>query len=425
MTGIRRAVIAVLALTWATAGVAAEQTGTSSEQPAPGSRADLWLQEREQKARRGVAPFRQSGLERGLLWFEGRGLKVLDKTIFGFRPKVGGLPTGGGFALGTQYRLPEGTAARPNLDGSAVWSLRGYQRYEIRFGKVERDDRGALLYADLRYRNYPQEDFFGLGPDSSVRDRTNFRLRDASYDGVAGYRVARWLSGAFRFGYLQVDTGQGTDTRFPDIRARFNNATAPGLDRQPAFFRMEPSISIDTRDVPGNPHTGSSLSATFSRYEDLDANAFSFNRLALDAEQYVPLGSTARVLALHAYASGDRADRGNQIPFYLRETLGGSESLRGFREYRFRDANLLYFSGEYRWEPVRAVELALFYDAGKVFAQRSDFDFTGLRKSAGIGIRFKTPAGVVLRIDVARSSEGTRLYFKFSPAFRNLTMRVQ
>jgi outer membrane protein assembly factor BamA len=113
----------------------------------------------------------------------------------------------------------------------------------------------------------------------------------------------------------------------------------------------------------------------------------------------------------------DGPDGGSRVPFYLQPTLGGSETLRGFREYRFRDRNLFYLSGEYRWEPVRAVELALFYDTGKVFADRSDFDFERLRKSVGIGLRFKTTRSVVFRIDAARSDEGSRIYFKFGPAF--------
>jgi hypothetical protein len=390
----------------------------------PPSQADVWRQQRAEKLRR-IAPYRQGGLESGLLWFETKGIKLLSYSIFGFRPKIGGLPTGGGFALGTQFHLPNPSYSRPDLDGTAVWSMRGYQRYQIKFGKHDREDRGALLYADLRYRKYPQEDFFGLGPRSTVRDRTDFSLEDVTYDGVIGYRAARWLESTFRFGYMQVNVDTGTDRRFPDTHRLFNDTTAPGLAEQPSFFHWTYSLTADGRDVPGNPHKGGSVRGTFSRFNDVDRHAFSFDRVAVDADGYLPLGSTVRVLAVHFYGSGDRAEPGSRVPFYMQETLGGSESLRGFREYRFRDRYLFYLSGEYRWEPVRAVELALFYDTGKVFSRRDELDFTGLSKSAGIGIRFKTAGGVVLRVDAARSREGTRIYFKFTPSFKDLSLRDQ
>jgi len=78
---------------------------------------------------------------------------------------------------------------------------------------------------------------------------------------------------------------------------------------------------------------------------------------------------------------------------------------------------LLYLSAEYRWEASSALELAVFYDTGKVFSRRSDFKFDNLEKSIGGGIRFKTPGAMVLRIDMGRSREGNRYFFKFGPSF--------
>jgi hemolysin activation/secretion protein len=107
-----------------------------------------------------------------------------------------------------------------------------------------------------------------------------------------------------------------------------------------------------------------------------------------------------------------------QVPFYLQETLGGDTALRGFRNFRFRDTNLLYLSAEYRWEVPPALEFAIFYDRGKVFADRADWDFTSLEKGFGIGIRAKTLDSLLLRLDFSRSREDTfRVSFKFSRSF--------
>ena len=105
------------------------------------------------------------------------------------------------------------------------------------------------------------------------------------------------------------------------------------------------------------------------------------------------------------------------VSFYLQRTLGGGETLRGFSEYRFRDENQLFLAAEYRWEALPALEFAAFWSGGKVFAERADFDFSGLQKSVGLGVRLKTPGGVLFRVDTGFSREGTQVYLRFRPSF--------
>ena len=105
-----------------------------------------------------------------------------------------------------------------------------------------------------------------------------------------------------------------------------------------------------------------------SRHDDREGGRYSFNRLSVDARGFIPLGSRQRTFAARVFASRDYADAGAQVPFYLMDTLGGQNTLRGFRNFRFRDENVLYLSGEYRWEATAGFDLAVFYDTGKVFA---------------------------------------------------------
>ena len=65
----------------------------------------------------------------------------------------------------------------------------------------------------------------------------------------------------------------------------------------------------------------------------------------------------------------------------------------------------------------RFFESAVFYDAGKVAARTSDLDLNHLKSDYGLGVRFHAPFATVLRVDVARSNEGTRLVFAASPVF--------
>ena len=72
-------------------------------------------------------------------------------------------------------------------------------------------------------------------------------------------------------------------------------------------------------------------------------------------------------------------------------------------------------TAEYRWYTQEYLDGAIFYDAGKAVSNRSQLDFSGLNHSYGAGIRLHGPRTTLLRIEVARSREGTRLIFAFSP----------
>jgi hemolysin activation/secretion protein len=99
-------------------------------------------------------------------------------------------------------------------------------------------------------------------------------------------------------------------------------------------------------------------------------------------------------------------------------TLGGNDTLRGYREYRFRGPHALLLQGEYRWEIWSGLDGALFYDAGKVANRRGDLDFEDLETDYGIGFRFNTNAGIILRVDAAFGSrDGTHLYIVFGGVF--------
>jgi hemolysin activation/secretion protein len=99
-------------------------------------------------------------------------------------------------------------------------------------------------------------------------------------------------------------------------------------------------------------------------------------------------------------------------------TLGGNDSLRGFRNYRFRGPHAMLLQAEYRFEVWSGLDAALFYDAGKVALQRSDLSFKNLEKDYGFGFRFNTAQGVIMRVDAAFGSrDGNYLHIVFGGVF--------
>jgi outer membrane protein assembly factor BamA len=398
-------------------------------------RTESWRQMRQQK-RSESTPEKQSKLQSFLLRIEEEGF------VFGFKgfyPGFANLSTGSGLAPSVRYWQPRLFGTSLDLQASAAYSFRSYQLYTVQFGRilqfvperlvgdvgsgglavfrgVRRSETDFFLFADLRYLNFPQEDFFGLGPNSEKDNRTDYLLDGQSYDGVFGVKISDQAAVVFRAGYLESDVGEGTDSRFPNTEDVFDESEAPGLNEELEFIRTLSIAFADFRDTPGNPHKGAFFGFAHYYFDSRD-EPFDFQRYVIDARGYLPLGSKQRVLAARFLTTLDDTKDGHSVPFYMQETLGGSGLLRGFREFRFRDLNTLYLSAEYRWEAAPAWELAFFYDTGKVFADRSDFNFEDLEDSYGFGTRFKFPEGVFMRFDVARSDEGTRFYWTFNSSF--------
>ena len=91
--------------------------------------------------------------------------------------------------------------------------------------------------------------------------------------------------------------------------------------------------------------------------------------------------------------------------------------MRGFMSHRFRDQNRIVAQAEWRIMVNRFMDTAVFYDAGKVTARRADLDFSDLKSDYGFGVRFHGPFSTPLRVDVARSPEGTSLVFATTAIF--------
>ena len=412
---------------------------TAGSSQSSASRTELWKQRRLEKQKT-ATPEGPTVFGKSFLWLERRGLAQIQKMNYGgVYLRMGNLAQRSALALGVRTWQPRIGGSWLDIQGSAAYSNRGYQHYDLQLGRVaqtypeiamdastplslspqetvEASDR-FTFYADLSYRDHPQEHFFGTGSESSISDLSAFGLQQVSYDAVGGFRPARLLSAEVRMGLVSLKPGSSSDRFTPGVEQLFDGDTAPGLSQQTDYFRLGADLRWDSRDRPGNPHAGGFVGLSFSRFDQREGQQFEFNRVAVDARHYLSLGSLQRVLALRFFTSHDASGAGSSVPFYLRRALGGANMLRGFQDQRFRDNGLIYLSGEYRWEAAPALELAVFYDAGKVFDRRANFGFSGMEKSIGWGIRLKNHRRVLVKFDYAKSREDTRTHVTIGPSF--------
>lgn len=267
------------------------------------------------------------------------------------------------------------------------------------------------------HRNYPTIDYYGPGPDSREDNRTHFRLEDTSLGAVAGVRPFAALEFGVQAGALFVNVGKGNDID-DDDRPRTEDVFSPaqviGLDAQTYYLEGAVFARVDYRDNPLGPRAGGHYLARMTYFDDRDLDRHDFRRLELEAQQYIPFFNKRRVIALRAKTVMSFTNGATRVPFYMQPVLGGSDDLRGFLPYRFYGDNLIVANLEYRWESFTGLDMALFFDAGKVTDDRSQLNFNDVETSFGLGFRFNVNNSTFIRLDTGYSREGLQIWFKFA-----------
>jgi phospholipid/cholesterol/gamma-HCH transport system substrate-binding protein len=335
----------------------------------------------------------------------------------GWAPKIGGLPGDAGFTLGAEAWQTSLAGGFVNAGVLALASVKKYEHIEAFLG-APRIANGRLFAAlAARYRNYPEENFFGLGPDSSKNERTDFRLEDVNYTATFGVRPFSRMRAGVAGGVLDVNTGPGRDKEYPSTEQLFSAAQVPGLGLQPDYWHLGAFVEYDSRDSPSDPRSGGLYSFRMTHYEDRDFNRLSFGRYEIDLRQFFAVRDRRDVIAVRGILSLSGVGADQQVPFFLQPTVGGVTELRGFQQYRFRDNNALALSLEYRRPLYPFLDLVVFGDAGKVFARTTHLALNGLEGSAGAGGRIRLGEQVLLGADLAWSREGTRFWFRGAHTF--------
>jgi Omp85 superfamily domain len=392
--------------------------GMSATVPAlaqePTTRAEADRQRREEKSRN-AQPYQARGLEKATNLAENRAIFILDRE--GFYPKLGSLATGSGFAYGAGYRDRDLFNNKGMLDLWAATSIRLYWATEARFTFPELAHKRLLVETWAAHRDYPQEDFFGLGPDSARDAQTSYSIRSDLLGARAGVRPFPKALAGGGIEYLNPKLGPGKDSRVPSIEQVFNPITAPGIEQSVNYVRSMAFVEIDYRQ-PRYARKGGWYRVDFSHFDDQTTGLYTVNRVDTDLRQFVGFLGERRVVAARLFVSTSDTGADNVMPFYLMPTLGGNDTLRGFREYRFRAPHAILAQAEYRFEIWSGFDGALFYDAGKVANRRSDLSFKDLETDYGIGFRFNTDQGIILRVDAGfGSSDGKHLYIVFGGVF--------
>lgn len=381
---------------------------SSSVATAQETRAEEIAKKQEEKAQN-LAPYEPTRFE---VWTD-RLEQSFASPPSGFYPALGSVYSGGGFTLGVGYR--QFYARKAVWDITGLYSIKNYKKIEIGTRTPWNFDGRWTLGARVGWLDAPQIGFYGLGMSADSDDRANFRLQQG-YAGVgAAFEPTPWTRLEADVAYEDYKTDEGRGGA-PSIETVYDETTAPGLFAEPAYIRTQGTAAIDWRPSPGYARKGGYYGVTLVDFADVD-ETYSFRRLDGEIIQHLPILRENWVISVRGRVQ-TTLDDDDLVPYFLLPSLGSGRTLRAYSTGRFRDRHSILTSAELRWIPSRlALDMAIFYDAGKVTRRREDLDFNHLESDWGIGARFHGPTATVLRIEAARGSDGWHLVIATSAAF--------
>ncbi len=271
----------------------------------------------------------------------------------------------------------------------------------------------------LFFERDPTERFFGIGNSSELGNQTNFTTEQLYLQLLLGLNLTEDLQLALFERPRYVRIRRGAFTNLPRISEVFPNLKGLGGGTE---ILNELMLSYDTRDSIDIPRSGG-LALLFGSLTDRRfLSSASYNRFGGELRRYFSMGKRF-TLAGHFYMQYTPA--GAETPFWAMARLGGEESLltdeetlRGFGAGRFLDNNLIVGNLELRTRIFGVdifgthgiLELAPFFEAGRVFHTIGQNPLSAPHSVGGIGFRGIAEPFVVGYVDVGYGGEGAAVF---------------
>jgi outer membrane protein assembly factor BamA len=343
--------------------------------------------------------------------------KLLTGQANGVGVAFGTIVPGSGFAIGPTYKRGDLLGGRLilSVEARAAVNESYVGRLDLLLPRLW-SDRVFLGFSTV-HRDISEMPYYGPGPQSRKSGRSDYRLEDTNVELRPGVQIYKGLRAGLIGSFLAVNVGAGHSTRYISSERQFGPAVTPGIDRQSNFWRGGGFVEYDWRDRTASPTSGGRYLAQYVRNLDQNLGGYSFLRLDLDASHYIPLLNHTRVIGVHGSSSLTTNSNTQRVPFYLQPTLGGPDTLRGYRVNRFYGDNSVMVNAEYRWELSPILDMTAFVDAGKVFNRWEQWNLHQLESDVGFGLRVKGRSKVVFSFDTGFSHEGFQIWFRANNMF--------
>lgn len=223
--------------------------------------------------------------------------------------------------------------------------------------------------------------------------------------------------------YLRHDEDESGFNRSGSVS--YPNLTAKQADEWRKYnFGTTRSITLshvtDTRDNALHPTGGKKveISGEVAGF----GGDFNYQKVSIADDRYVKVGH-AQTIVVHNEAGAAHG----HIPEYSQFSVGGQDSLRGYREDQFRGNKMILSSIEYRFPLFEKTTGAVFTDWGAAWGfhgpngnpyliDKSKAQKFHLKGDIGAGLSFDSPIGP-LRLDYGYGTDGGRMNFRVGNSF--------
>ncbi|QMW05913.1 BamA/TamA family outer membrane protein [Spirosoma foliorum] len=300
------------------------------------------------------------------------------------------------------------TTRTSNTQALALYSLRKQFIAAINGTTYFPGERIILNY-QLSYSYFPDK-FWGLGKEAPDENEESYtfkqyyaylhfqrKVKERVFAGLV-YEYQRLLSVDYQPGKL------------------FDQLAVPG--RNPYHISGAGlSLTYDSRNNAFAPDQGGFLQVYFNHFARLFGSDFGYTNYVIDFRRFLRI-YRQQVLAIQAYGF---FNSGN-VPLRSLASFGGSNSMRGFYDGRFRSKNQIVAQVEYRVPLFWRLGAVGFFGVGNVGDHFNDLNFQEVKYSAGGGVRLalNRKERLNLRIDYGwglGQSLSNGLYFQLGEAF--------
>ncbi len=301
----------------------------------------------------------------------------------------------------------DSTERTSNLQSLVLYSLKKQFVAAVN-GTIYFPGEKYILNQQLSYSFFPDK-FWGLGrgaPDSSVESYTYRQF----YIYLHGQRlVAKHIYVGLLYEYqrlFKVNYTAGGLFDKENVTGR-NSYHVSGLGA---------SFTYDTRNDAFAPDKGVFLQGYFNHFAPVFGSDFRYTNYVLDVRSFIKTYKK-QVLALQAYAFLNTGD----VPLRSLASFGGSNSMRGYYDGRYRDKDQVVLQAEYRMPVYRRLGAVVFGGLGNVGHGNDFLSTVDLKYAYGGGLRIALTSSekLNLRLDygIAAGGRSKGLYFQLGEAF--------
>lgn len=305
-----------------------------------------------------------------------------------------------------------------SISGSAIYTFLNQAKVNLNVRANVADNKVSLL-GNINLRHYV-EHYYGISNDVN-------ELFGLDGSGINVYTSQAFDINVQPFYNFTRDVSAGVYLRARGERmVKFNEPLQACIDACKQKFGTAGwddyfmwgiglQFMYDSRDNIFYPQKFSNfLKFNATTYSKQLGSSYSFTGINFDFRQYIPtwLGQVLAWQVKFETALGD------ELPFQMLPTVGGSDNIRGIRERKFIDNTMFEFQVEYRIPIWWRLKAAVFCSVGDVFDIYNP-SIVKPKVGYGVGLRCRlNDARVHLRVDVAGNNYGEwKFYITATEAF--------